>query len=136
MTAPSHGGGEGEEAELLCHQERPFWFQEALAPSWGQDAGGRGGAFLQSEPFPICFTGWLGVRGGAVILLCWSLAQWGWRPDRNLTLDREPMLGWWRHSAEGLGRGKRKALLLIFWVPSEGRGYGSLQLTFNDDRFA
>lgn len=63
MTAPSHGGGEGEEAELLCHQERPFWFQEALAPSWGQDAGGRGRAFLQSEPFPMLFLRLAGGQG-------------------------------------------------------------------------
>lgn len=118
--------GVGREKKLSCFVIRRdlSGFRKLWHPVGGRMQGAGAGRFCNLSLSQCYFSGWLGVRGGAVILLCWSLAQWGWRPDRNLTLDREPMLGWWRHSVEGFGRGKRKALLLIFGSPVKGGDTG------------
>lgn len=100
-----------------------------MAPSWGQDAGA--GAGLGFCNLSHRLAGRQG-RGSYFALLV--LSSVGGCPDRNLTLDGQPMLG--RVEAQCRGVGKREVLPLISWVPSEGRGHWSLQATFNSDRFA
>lgn len=78
MTAPSLGVGMGKELSCFVFKSDLFGFRELWHPVRGrmQGAGARLGfcnlSLSQSVP-----QAWLGVRGEAVLLLRWSLAQWG-----------------------------------------------------------